>query len=71
MHTRLFLALLCTAAAAALAASKPTADVFDFVPQGGRTLLTAVFGARAPAEDVRAILTAKRTSASNVSMWAL
>ncbi|HET9577179.1 MAG TPA: hypothetical protein VFP44_05085 [Usitatibacter sp.] len=62
MRTRLLLAALLAFAAAAFAASKPAADVFDFVPQGGRTLLMKVFATRAPADDVRAILTAKRSS---------
>jgi len=35
--------------------------IFDFIPQGGRTLLAKVFEAKPPAADVRALLTAKRT----------
>lgn len=63
MRSKLLLAALLAFAAAAFAAPKPAADVFEFVPQGGRTLLTKVFTTRAPAEDVRAILAAKHSSA--------
>jgi mono/diheme cytochrome c family protein len=37
------------------------ADVFDFIPSGGRTLLAQVFAAKPAAGEVRALLTAKRT----------
>jgi mono/diheme cytochrome c family protein len=36
-------------------------DVFDFIPQGGRTLLTQVLASRPPPEEARALLTGKRT----------
>lgn len=62
MRTKLLLVALFAFAAMAWSASKPTADVFEFIPNGGRTLLVKVFTTRAPADDVRAILTAKRSS---------
>jgi len=37
------------------------ADVFDFIPLGGRTLLARVFAGRPPANEVRALLAAKHT----------
>jgi mono/diheme cytochrome c family protein len=36
-------------------------DVFDFIPAGGRTLLAKVLGARPPADEVKALLSAKHT----------
>jgi mono/diheme cytochrome c family protein len=35
--------------------------IFDFIPLGGRSLLSKVFEGKPPAADVRALLTAKRT----------
>ena len=37
------------------------ADVFDFIPAGGRTLLAKTFGSRPPADEVKALLAAKHT----------
>ncbi|MGP1677301.1 MAG: hypothetical protein ACTS6J_09105 [Burkholderiales bacterium] len=37
------------------------ADVFAFIPAGGRTLLAKVLGARPPADEVRALLGGKHT----------
>jgi mono/diheme cytochrome c family protein len=37
------------------------ADVFDFIPAGGRTLLAKALASRPPAEEVKALLSAKRT----------
>jgi mono/diheme cytochrome c family protein len=37
------------------------ADVFDFIPAGGRTLLAKVLGSRPPASEVSALVSAKRT----------
>lgn len=37
------------------------ADVFDFIPLGGRTLLSKVFASRPPADEVKALLNAKHT----------
>jgi hypothetical protein len=37
------------------------ADVFDFIPLGGRTLLAKVFASRPPAGEVKALLSAKHT----------
>ena len=54
--------ILAFAGLAALAAAAPEKDVFEFVPQGGRTLLAKAFAGRVPAEDVRAIIGAKHTS---------
>jgi mono/diheme cytochrome c family protein len=37
------------------------ADVFDFIPLGGRTLLAKTFASRPPADEVKGLLSAKRT----------
>jgi hypothetical protein len=37
------------------------ADVFDFIPGGGRTLLAKAFASRPPADEVKALLGAKHT----------
>lgn len=37
------------------------ADVFDFIPAGGRTLLAKVFAGRPPADEVKALLSARHT----------
>ena len=37
------------------------ADVFDFIPAGGRTLLVKVLGSRPPADEVKALLSAKHS----------
>ena len=37
------------------------ADVFDFIPLGGRTLLAKAFASRPPADEVKALLGAKHT----------
>ena len=37
------------------------ADVFDFIPQGGRTLLARVFASKPAAEDVRAMIGARHS----------
>ena len=37
------------------------ADVFDFIPAGGRTLLAKTLASRPPAEEVKALLSAKHT----------
>lgn len=37
------------------------ADVFDFIPAGGRTLLAKVFMSRPSADEVKALLSAKHT----------
>src|SRR5574341_911123 len=39
------------------------ADVFDFIPAGGRTLLASALRDRAPADEVKALLGAKHTPA--------
>ncbi|HEX7465107.1 MAG TPA: cytochrome c [Usitatibacter sp.] len=54
--------ILAFAGLAALAAAAPEKDVFEFVPEGGRTLLAKAFAGRVPAEDVRAIIGGKHTS---------
>lgn len=36
--------------------------IFDFIPSGGRTLLSQVLDSKPPAAEVRALLTSKRTS---------
>jgi mono/diheme cytochrome c family protein len=58
----LLLAFGAVAALAAFAAPAPEKDVFDFVPEGGRTLLAKAFAGRAPVADIRAIIGAKHTS---------
>ncbi len=45
------------------ALSAYAADVFDFIPPGGRTLLARVQSAKAPAQEAQALTGAKRTSA--------
>lgn len=55
-------AFAAIAALAAFAAPAPEKDVFEFVPEGGRTLLAKAFAGRVPAEDVRAIIGGKHTS---------
>jgi hypothetical protein len=37
-------------------------DVFDFIPSGGRTLLAKALGSRPPAQEVKALLSAKQTT---------
>lgn len=39
----------------------PPEDVFAFIPDGGRTLLTNIMRTRPPLEEARALLTGKRT----------
>jgi hypothetical protein len=51
-------ALLAAALAAAVARA---ADVFDFIPLGGRTLLAKTLASRPPADEVKALLSAKHT----------
>jgi hypothetical protein len=41
--------------------SAQAADVFDFIPSGGRTLLAKTLASRPPAEEVKALLSAKHT----------
>jgi hypothetical protein len=50
--------------AAALLVASPVAqaaDVFEFIPAGGRTLLAKILGSRPPAREVRALVSAKHT----------
>jgi hypothetical protein len=42
-------------------AKAPTEDVFAFIPDGGRTLLTKIMASRPPADEARALLAGKRT----------
>ena len=37
------------------------ADVFDFIPAGGRTLLAKTFASRPPADEMKGLLAAKHT----------
>ncbi len=39
----------------------PAADVFDFIPLGGRTLLARILASRPPADEVKALLSARHT----------
>jgi hypothetical protein len=64
---RVILAISCLAAvlfgAFAMApVSAQTEDVFAFIPSGGRTLLTQLIEAGAPADQVKAILAGKHES---------
>jgi hypothetical protein len=60
---RLFACAAALAISSMLAAplSAQTDDVFDFIPVGGKTLLTKVFESRPSADEVRTLLSAKRT----------
>lgn len=53
---RLLAAALAVAGVPALAA-----DVFDFIPAGGRTLLAKALAGRPPADEVKGLLAGKRT----------
>ncbi|MEJ8837874.1 hypothetical protein [Ramlibacter sp. AN1133] len=56
------LPVACIAAVLWAAASAGAAeDVFAFIPPGGRTLLARVLGTHPPAQEVNALLAAKRT----------
>ena len=59
IFTRAARAALAALALPAVAAA--TTDVFEFIPPGGRTLLANALANRAPADEVRAIVAAKRT----------
>lgn len=54
-------ALLLLAALLLIPLPTRAADVFDFIPLGGRTLLAKTFASRAPADEVKALLSAKHT----------
>lgn len=58
---RHFLRTVLAAAAIALASLAPAADVFDFIPAGGRTLLARVFAGKPSPDDVRAVVGAKHS----------
>ena len=49
------------AAAFLVASPAQAADVFDFIPLGGRTLLAKAFASRPPADEVKGLLAGKRT----------
>ena len=58
----LVLALLLLLAALLLTHQRAqAADVFDFIPLGGRTLLAKTLASRPPADEVKALLSAKHT----------
>ena len=59
--------LLLPAALLLLPLPAQAADVFDFIPLGGRTLLARTFASRPPANEVKALLSAKHTSAEWLS----
>ena len=61
MESRLIVRAAFAASALLLLSAAATQDVFDFIPQGGRTLLATTFTAKAPPDEVRAIVGAKRT----------
>lgn len=55
-------ALVATIAASLIGSLRAQYDpIFDFIPLGGRSLLTKLFESKPPAADVRAILTARKT----------
>ena len=54
--------LLLPAALLLLPLPAQAADVFDFIPLGGRSLLAKTFASRPPANEVKALLAAKHTS---------
>ncbi|MCF8152454.1 MAG: hypothetical protein K9J80_17135 [Sulfuritalea sp.] len=60
---RLFVAaLVVTIAAALIGPLRAQIDpIFDFIPLGGRSLLSKVLESKPPAADTRAILTSKKT----------
>lgn len=53
--------LLLTTSLLTVPLAARAADVFAFVPAGGRTLLAEALATRPPADEVRALLNAKRT----------
>lgn len=53
--------LLLTGALLISTLTAHAADVFDFIPAGGRTLLAKVLASRAPAAEVHAIVSGKHT----------
>jgi mono/diheme cytochrome c family protein len=61
MHLCLGLAVLGVLLAASARAAEE--DVFAFIPSGGKTLLIQLVHNKAPAAEIKAILTAKRTRA--------
>jgi ferredoxin len=61
MASRLLARAAFAACAGALLCAAATQDVFDFIPQGGRTLLASALANRAPPDEARAIVGAKRT----------
>ncbi|HVZ42845.1 MAG TPA: hypothetical protein VHA82_03460 [Ramlibacter sp.] len=60
---RILIATACAGAAALAlgAAWAEEKDVFDFIPQGGRTLLARVLGTHPPAQEVNAMLAEKHS----------
>ena len=60
---RLFaFALVATIGASLMGPLRAQIDpIFDFIPLGGRSLLSKIFDSKPPAAEVRALLTAKRT----------
>lgn len=57
----LLFVLLLLAALLLTHLSARAADVFDFIPAGGRTLLAKTLASRPPADEVKALLSAKHT----------
>lgn len=55
-------ALVATIGASLIGPLRAQIDpIFDFIPLGGRSLLTKIFDSKPPAAEVQAMLTAKRT----------
>jgi len=70
MNTLRFIARAGLVLAGALLASTlavRAADVFDFIPQGGRTLLAKVLTTRAPEPEIRALIAGKHTQSEWVA----
>lgn len=66
---RLFVfALVATIGASLIGPLRAQIDpIFDFIPLGGRSLLSKIFDSKPPAAEVQALLTAKRTREQWVS----
>jgi hypothetical protein len=62
IHTIGCLAAVLFGASAMAPVAAQTEDVFSFIPSGGRTLLTQIIEADAPADQVTAILSGKQES---------
>lgn len=63
-------ALVATIGASLIGPLRAQIDpIFDFIPLGGRSLLTQIFDSKPPSVEVQALLTAKRTREQWVSYF--